>query len=135
MKEEELPEYLQKVLRNLGHGSGTIDYDITDALYNANCVEDFRDRVCDSMNSLISEAECVKKMVVDEEEKGSTVHKVLTIDEAQQIACETLRCVATLHGWENFKDLVGRELDITDEIIDKAAELLFSEEKKNKKGD
>lgn len=46
MKEEELPEYLQDILRHLRHRSGTIDYDITESLDNANSVEDFREREC-----------------------------------------------------------------------------------------
>lgn len=128
MKEEELPEYLQNMLRQLKHSSGTIDYDITDPLDNASSVEDFQERVSETMNNLIGEAECVKKTIVGNEEQVSPMSEVLTVDDARQIAFETLRSVATLPGWEGFKDLVGRELDITDEIIDQAVSLLFSED-------
>jgi hypothetical protein len=128
MKEEELPEYLQNVLRQLKHGSGTIDYDITDSLDNANSVEDFQERLSEAMNSLIGEAECVKKMIVGNKKQGFAVSGEITVDDARQIAFETLRSVATLPDWENFKDLVGRELDITDEIIDQAVRLLFSDD-------
>lgn len=80
------------------------------------------------MNNLIGEAECVKKMIVSNKEQGSVVSEEITVDDARQIAFETLRYVAILPDWENFKDLVGRELDITDEIIDQAVSLLFSED-------
>jgi hypothetical protein len=128
MKKEELPENLQTVIRNLIHGSGTIDYDITESLDNATSVEDFRERVSDAMNSLIGEAECVKKTIAGDKEKKSPMPGVLTVDDARQIAFETLRYVTILPGWENFKDLVGRELDITDETMDQAVGLLFSED-------
>lgn len=128
MEQEELPEYLQDVLKHLGPGSATIDRDITDALYNANCVEDFKDNVSSAMSTLISEAECVKKMIVGEEEQIPVVHGEMTVGDARQIAFETLRSVSTLPDWESFKDLVGRELDVTDEIIDQAVRLLFSED-------
>lgn len=132
MKQEELPKYLQNVLKSLRHSPGTIDYDITDSLDNANSVEDFQERVSHAMDELIGEAHCVKKMIVGEEEQGSHMSVVLTVDDARQIAFETLRSVATLPGWENFKDLVGRELDVTDEMLDQAVDLIFSDEKKNK---
>lgn len=133
MKEEELSEHLQNVLRQLRHSSGTIDYDITDSLDNANSVEDFRERVSEAMNNLIGEAECVKKMIVGDKEEGSLMSVTLTVDDARQIAFETLRAVAALPGWESFKDLVGRELDITDEMIDQAVGLLFSEDETGSK--
>lgn len=129
MKEEDLPGYLQNVLKHLKHSSATIDCDITDALYNASCVEDFKDNVSSAMNTLISEAECVKKMIAGEEEKESPISEGLTVADARQIAFETLRYVVTQPDLENFKDLVGRELDITDEILDQAVGLLFSEDK------
>jgi hypothetical protein len=128
MKEEELPEYLQNILRQLKHSSGIINYDITYSLYGANSVEDFQERVSEAMNNLIGKAECVKKMIVGNKEQVSPMSEVLTVEDARQIAFETLRSVATLPGWENFKDLVGRELDITDEIIDQAVRLLFSDD-------
>lgn len=128
MREEELPVYFKNALRNLRQSSGTIDYDINDALDNATSVEDFQERVSQAMNSLIGEAESVKKMISGDKERRSAVPGALTIDDARQVAFETLRYVATLPGWENFKDLVGRELDITDEIIDQAVDLLFSED-------
>jgi hypothetical protein len=127
MKEEELPEYLRNVLKSLGSGSAIIDRDITDALCNANCVEDFKDNVSCAMNTLISEAECVKKMIIGKKDEESPVPGVLTVDDARQIAFETLRYVTTSPGWENFKDFVGEELDITDETMDEAVGLLFSE--------
>lgn len=130
MKKEELPENLQNALKNLRHSSGTIDYDITDSLDNANCLGDFQDRVSQAMDNLIAEAECVKKVAGEKGQESVSI--VLTVGEARQIAFETLRSVATLPGWENFKDLVGRELDLTDEILDQAVILLFSDEKKKK---
>jgi len=130
MKKEELPKYLQNVLTSLRHSSGTIDYDINDSLDNANSVEDFQERLSHAMDELISEAYCVKNMIVGEEVQGSPMSVVLTVDDARQIAFETLRSVATLPGWENFKDLVGRELDVTDKILDQAVDLIFSDEKK-----
>lgn len=126
MEEKDLPEYLRNALKHLGSGSATIDCDITNALYNANCVEDFKDNVSSAMNTLISEAECVKKMVAGEKGEESPVSGALTVDDARQIAFATLRYVATTPDLENFKDLVGRELDITDEVLDQAVDLLFS---------
>lgn len=136
MKEGELPEYLQDALRNLRHSSGSVDYDISDSLYNAESVEDFKDRISIAMNNLIGEAECVKKTLANNianigneeiEEKDHIAGKI-TIEDAKQIAFETLRIAAGQYGWENFKDFVGRELDITDETIDQAVGLLFSED-------
>ena len=129
MKEEELPVNLQNVLLRLRKSSATIDCDIEGALDNANCVEDFQKRVSHTMDSLISEAESVKKMFVGDKQQESTLSVSLTVDDARQIAFETLRAVVTSPGWENFKDLVGRELDITDEMLDQAVGLLFSEDK------
>jgi len=129
MKEEELPANLQSALYQLKNSSSTIECDLEDALSNANSVEEFQERVSDAMNGLIGEAESVKKMILGDKEQESALSETLTINDARQIAFETLRSVATLSGWENFKDLVGRELDITDEMIDQAVDLLFSKDK------
>lgn len=61
------------------------------------------------------------------EQNKRTVSVDLTIDEARQIAFEALRAVTMTPGWEDTKDLIGRELDITDEIMDRAVGLLFSD--------
>ncbi len=53
----------------------------------------------------------------------------LTKEEARQMAFETLRVIVTMPGLEHIKDLIGRELDISDELMDCAVELLFSEDK------
>jgi len=55
----------------------------------------------------------------------------LTVEEAQLIAFEALRSLVTQNGWEDIKDMVGRQLDVTDEVLDQAVHLLFSD--KNKK--
>lgn len=128
MKEEELPEYFQNVLRQIRHSSGTIYSVIIDSLYNADCVEDFQERASDAMNNLIGDAECIKKMIIVDEMKESTMNKDLTIEDARQIAFETLRYVVTNPDLENFKDLVGRELDTTDDILEMAVGLLFLDE-------
>lgn len=71
---------------------------------------------------------------MDNIEEGKDKHaKVVAViemtkDEAQQIAFEALRAIATQCGWEHIKDLIGRELDITDDMIDNAVALLFPEE-------
>jgi hypothetical protein len=129
MEERELPANLQNMLLRLRKSSATISCDIEDVLNNANCVEDFKERVSHAMDSLIGEAESVKKMFVDDKQQESTLSESLTVDDARQIAFETLRVVSRLDGWGSFKDLVGRELDITDEMLDQAVGLLFSEDK------
>jgi hypothetical protein len=129
MKEEELPANLQSALYKIKNSSSTIECDLEDALSCANSVEEFQERVSGAMNCLIGEAESVKKMILGDKEQESVSSETLTINDARQIAFETLRSVATLSGWENFKDLVGRELDITDEMIDQAVDLLFSKDK------
>ena len=53
----------------------------------------------------------------------------LTKEEAQQMAFEALRFIVTMPGLEHIKDLIGRELDTSDELMDRAVELLFSEDK------
>ncbi len=52
---------------------------------------------------------------------------VMDIKEAHGIANEALRAIATNPDLYNLKDLIGRELDITDEILDEAVEVLFSQ--------
>ena len=52
----------------------------------------------------------------------------LTKEEAQQMAFEALRVVVTMPGLEHIKDLIGRELDTSDELMDRAVALLFSED-------
>ena len=125
MKEEELPANLRNVLYQLKYSSATIDYGINDSLDNATSVEDFQERLSVAMNKLIGEAECVKKKIVGEKDEGSSMSEILTVDDARQIAFETLRFVSILPGWESFKNLVGEELDLTDEMIDQAVGLLF----------
>lgn len=78
MKEEELPKYLQDVLKNLKHGSITIDCDITDSLNNADSVEDFQKGVSNAMDNIISEAEYVKKNIVGDKEQKSITSEILT---------------------------------------------------------
>ncbi len=51
---------------------------------------------------------------------------VMTKDEAQGIANETLRAITTNPDFYNLKDLIGRELDTTDETLDEAVKKLFS---------
>lgn len=129
MKEKELPANLQNALYQLKNSSSTIACDLEDALSSADSVKEFQERVSVAMNGLIGEAESVKKMILGDKEQELALSETLTINDARQIAFETLRSVATLSGWENFKDLVGRELDITDEMIDQAVDLLFSKDK------
>jgi hypothetical protein len=52
------------------------------------------------------------------------IEKQVTLKEAQRIAFAALEAIATQHGWENVKDLVGRELDITDDVLDQAVAVL-----------
>lgn len=59
--------------------------------------------------------------------KETTVPLKLTVDEARQIAFEALRVVTTMPGLEDIKDLIGRELDISDELMEHAVALLFSD--------
>lgn len=51
----------------------------------------------------------------------------MDLKEAHGIADEALRAIATNPDFYNLKDLIGRELDITDEILDEAVEVLFSQ--------
>ncbi len=51
---------------------------------------------------------------------------VMSKDEAQGIANEALMAIATNPGFNDLKDLIGRELDITDETLDEAVKVLFS---------
>ena len=46
--------------------------------------------------------------------------------EAQGIANEALRVITTNPDFNNLKDLIGRELDITDETLDEAVDVLFN---------
>ncbi|MGB8218679.1 MAG: hypothetical protein WCE94_15380 [Candidatus Methanoperedens sp.] len=50
----------------------------------------------------------------------------MSVKEAQGIAFEALRAIVKNSDFYNMKDLVGRELDITDEILDESVEVLFS---------
>lgn len=59
--------------------------------------------------------------------KETIVPVQLTIEEARQMAFETLRVIATMPGLEHIKDLVGRELDVSDELMDNAVTLLFKD--------
>lgn len=76
------------------------------------------------MDNIKSEKDKCGKVVVSVE---------MTEDEARQIAFEALRAIATQYGWEHIKDLVGRELDITDDVIDSAVALLFPNENDDNK--
>jgi hypothetical protein len=127
MREEDLPAHFKNILEDLKNYSGTIENDITDEMNSASSVEDFKIRVFKVIDDLIKEAEYIKKMIVGDKEEVLSTDETLNIDDARQIAFETLRVVATLPGWESFKDLVGRELDITDEIMDQAVGILFSD--------
>ena len=55
--------------------------------------------------------------------------EAVTLTEAQRIAYATLEAIATQPDWEHIKDLVGRELDITDEVIDEAVKALNAADK------
>lgn len=59
--------------------------------------------------------------------KETVVPVELTVEEARQMAFETLRVVATMPGLEHIKDLIGRELDVSDELMDRAVALLFQD--------
>lgn len=50
---------------------------------------------------------------------------VMNNDEAQGIANDAFRAIVTNPDFYNLKDLIGRELDITDEILDDAVKALF----------
>lgn len=52
---------------------------------------------------------------------------MMDLKEAHGIADESLRAIATNPDFYNLKDLIGRELDIMDEILDEAVEVLFSQ--------
>lgn len=60
--------------------------------------------------------------------KETNMSLQLTKEEAQQMAYEALRVVVTMHGLEHIKDLIGRELDTSDELMNRAVALLFSED-------
>ncbi len=49
----------------------------------------------------------------------------MEISEAQSIAAEALRAMVSNPTFYSVKDLIGRELDLTDEILDAAVEALF----------
>ncbi len=49
----------------------------------------------------------------------------MNLKEAQGIANETLRIIVTHIDCEDFKDFIGRELDITDETLDEAVTKIF----------
>lgn len=51
---------------------------------------------------------------------------VMNKAEAQGIANEALRAIVINPDFNNLKDLIGRELDITDETLDEAIKVLFS---------
>lgn len=51
----------------------------------------------------------------------------MELKEAQTIANEVLRSVCTHPDFGYIKDLMGRELDITDEDLDEAVGVLFNE--------
>jgi len=48
----------------------------------------------------------------------------ISLKEARSIADATLEAISSQKDWEHIKDLVGRELDLTDGIIDQAVETL-----------
>uniref|UniRef100_A0A6M3JGI9 Uncharacterized protein n=1 Tax=viral metagenome TaxID=1070528 RepID=A0A6M3JGI9_9ZZZZ len=76
MEIEDLPEDLREMVEGLRHGSNTIECDVKDALKIASDVDDFRERVCCEIDSLIGEAQEVKNTVCKEK-----VHVVIHLFE------------------------------------------------------
>lgn len=50
-------------------------------------------------------------------------------EDARGFANEALRVIATNPDFNALKDLIARELDVTDEVLDEAVEVLFSKPK------
>ncbi len=63
MRFEELPEDLQDYIIKLKHVSWTLQSDVFDDLDSANTIEEFRDKVDESMNNIISEAKEILKVL------------------------------------------------------------------------
>lgn len=51
---------------------------------------------------------------------------VMCKEDARGFANEALRVIATNPDFSDLKDLIARELDVTDEVLDEAVEVLFS---------
>lgn len=68
MELEELPEAMQEAFKSLRFNSASIEYDVKDALEEAENLEDFQERVSDAMDSLIAEAQGVKAVLCDRDE-------------------------------------------------------------------
>ncbi len=47
-------------------------------------------------------------------------------EDARGFANEALRVIATNPDFSDLKDLIARELDVTDEVLDEAVEVLFN---------
>jgi hypothetical protein len=54
----------------------------------------------------------------------------MNTEEAGQIANEALRSIVTNPDYEHIKDLIGSDLDITDEAMEEAVDILFCGQKK-----
>jgi hypothetical protein len=68
MELEELPEAMQEAFKSLRFNSASIEYDVKDALEEAENLEDFQERVSDAMDSLIAEAQGVKVVLCGKDE-------------------------------------------------------------------
>ncbi len=68
MELEELPEAMQEAFKSLRFNSASIEYDVKDALEEAENLEDFQERVSDAMDSLIAEAQGTKAVLCDKDE-------------------------------------------------------------------
>ncbi len=63
MRFEELPEDLQDYIIKLKHVSWTLQSDVFDDLDSANTIEEFRNKVDESMNNIIGEAKEILKVL------------------------------------------------------------------------
>ncbi len=68
MELEELPEAMQEAFKSLRFNSASIEYDVKDALEEAENLEAFQERVSDAMDSLIAEAQGVKTVLCGKDE-------------------------------------------------------------------
>ena len=53
---------------------------------------------------------------------------VMDEKEAREIANEALRTIVANPDFNNMKDLIGRELDVTDKMLDEAVKVLFDKQ-------
>jgi hypothetical protein len=62
MEFEELPETMQEAFKDLRFCSASIECDVHDALESAEDIEDFRNNVSNTIDSMIAELQNVRKV-------------------------------------------------------------------------